>query len=431
MSRTKILVLCGLTLAVGFYACSSRRLSATQNDADAKVRDDALQMLEEGRHTFRHDTFGSEVFYGAKLRLHEALATVTPRMALELGLKVDSAMLPSPIARALQDNTANLDDPQVTASLLAANAVVGVTGFFAGGRLSSVGIHCALCHSTVDNSVRAGIGRRADGWANRDLDIGKIVSLSPNLQVLADVLQVPVDTVRTVLTSWGPGRFDAQLLLDGKGFRPDGKTAATLLPPAFGLAGVNQHTWTSGWGTVTYWNAFVANIEMQGEGTFFDPRLDDANKYPVAARARFGNLRNPQDRITAKLGALHFYQLALLPPEAPEGSFDAAAAERGRVLFAGKAGCVRCHVPPLFTEPGWNSHTADEIGIDDFQAQRSPDGRYRTAPLRGLHSHMKGGFYHDGRFPTLADVVEHYDNFLRLNLSAAERAEIVEYLKSL
>jgi hypothetical protein len=199
----------------------------------------------------------------------------------------------------------NLDDPAVTLALLKLNSVIGVTGFFnPDGSLKSAGIQCALCHSTVDNSLTQGIGHRLDGWANRDLSVGDIVSLAPNLQPFADLLGVDQATVRKVLQSWGTGHFDAELALDGKA-RPDGKTSAVLIPPAFGLAGVNLHTWT-GWGSVTYWNAFVANLEMHGKGTFFDPRLDNAAQFPVAAKAGFGHVKNIPDLITPRLAALHF-----------------------------------------------------------------------------------------------------------------------------
>jgi hypothetical protein len=308
---------------------------------------------------------------------------------------------------------------------------VGVTGIFgSGGSLTSMGIQCALCHSTVDDSFAPGIGKRLDGWPNRDLNVGAIISLAPDLSPFTQLLQVDEATVKKVLGAWGPGRFDAELALDGQGFRPDGKTAAVLLPAAFGLAGVGLHTYT-GWGSVTYWNAFVANLEMHGKGNFFDPRLADATKFPVAARAGFAHVTNDTDLITSKLGDLHLYQLALKPPPAPAGSFDAAAAERGKALFNRKNACASCHVPPTFSEPGYPMHTAAEIGIDDFQAKRSPDGRYRTTPLGGLFTRTKGGFFHDGRFATLADVVDHYDTFFKLNLSAAEKADLVEYLKSL
>ena len=283
--------------------------------------------------------------------------------------------------------------------------------------------------------MQPGIGRRLDGWAARDLDVGAIIALSPSVQPFVDLLglvhpTIDAPTVRSVLRSWGPGKFDAELLLDGKASRPDGKPAATLIPPAFGLAGVNLHTWT-GWGSVTHWNAFVANLEMQGKGTFFDPRLNDAAKFPIAAPAGFGNVRHDPDLVTAKLAALHVYQLRLQAPRAPGGSFDAGAAQRGKALFNGKADCARCHVPPLFTEPGWNMHTPEEIGIDNFQAERSPDERYRTAPLKGLWTHTRGGFYHDGRFATLRAVVNHYDAHFGLGLTAQEKADLVQYLQSL
>jgi hypothetical protein len=318
----------------------------------------------------------------------------------------------------------------VTVELLRLNAVVGLTGFFEGDALVSIGIQCSLCHSVVTDSLAEGIGRRRDGWANRDLDIGRIVALAPNLQPLADALRTDIDTVRTVLLGWGPGKFDAELILDGKGFRPDGRSAATLIPPAFGLAGVNLHTWT-GWGSVTHWNAFVANLEMHGQGTFFDPRLNDPVKFPLAMANGLADVRGQPDLITSKLAALHFYRLAIPSPLPSPDSFDRSAATRGQEIFAGKADCARCHVPPLFTEPGWNMHTAEEIGIDDFQAKRSPAERYRTAPLRGLWTHTKGGFYHDGRFPTLRDVVLHYNTVFKLGLSDGEIQDLVQYLLSL
>ncbi len=356
---------------------------------------------------------------------------MSPAVALAVGLKVDVDALPKKLIKQLKRGEVDLDDPATTLALLKLDSVVGVTGFFdSSGRLESMGIQCALCHSTVDDSFAPGIGRRLDGWGNRDLNVGAIVALAPNLSFFTDLLGADDATVRTVLNSWGPGKFDAELALDGIAFRPDGKSAATLIPSAFGLAGVNLHTWT-GWGSVAHWNAFVANLEMHGKGTFYDPRLDDAVKFPLAAANGFGNVRSDEDLITGKLAALHFYQLAIPAPEAPQGSFNREAAKRGEKLFSEKAQCARCHVPPLFTEPGWNMHTAGEIGIDDFQAMRSPDERFRTAPLKGLWSHQKGGFYHDGRFATLFDVVNHYDGFFSLGLTPEEKAELVEYLKSL
>jgi hypothetical protein len=218
--------------------------------------------------------------------------------------------------------------------------------------------------------------------------------------------------------------------MDGKAFRPDGKSASTLIPPAFGLSGVNLHT-STGWGSVTYWNAFVANLEMHGKGSFYDPRLDDAAKFPVAAKAGFGHVANQPDLITSKLAPLQSYQLAIPAPAPPRGSFDPTAAARGKELFAGKAKCATCHVAPLTTEPGWNMHTAAEVCVDDFQASRSPDGRYRTTPLNGLWTHTKGGFYHDGRFATLADVMNHYDSCFNLGLSDQDKTDVSQYLLSL
>jgi mono/diheme cytochrome c family protein len=203
-----------------------------------------------------------------------------------------------------------------------------------------------------------------------------------------------------------------------------------VLPAAFGLAGVNLHTY-SGWGSVTYWNAYVANTQMHGKGTFFDPRLNDKSQFPVAVKAGHGNMRNKPDLITSKLAALHFYQLAIPAPTPPAGSFNAQAAQQGQALFEGQARCATCHVPPLFTEPGWAMHKPEEIGTDDFQADRSPDKMYRTTPLRGLFTRQKGGFYHDGRFATLDAVVNHYDNHFKLKRTAEQKRQLVEYLKSL
>ena len=296
----------------------------------------------------------------------------------------------------------------------------------------SFGIQCALCHSTVDDSFAPGIGHRLDGWPNRDLNVGAIIAAAPDLSALAKVLNADEQTVRNVLTHWGPGKFDAELFLDGQGFRPDGRTAATLIPPAFGLGGINLHTWT-GWGSVPYWNAFVAVLEMHGKGRFFDPRLNDPVQFPVAARNNFGNVQiDPDDdRVTSKLSALQAYELSISSPVPPRGSFSPDAAEHGDALFSGKARCNTCHSEPLWTEPGWNLHTPGEVCVDDFQANRAPDHRYRTAPLGALFTHEKGGFYHDGRFATLGDVVNHYDSCMSLGLTDSEKNDLVQYLLSL
>lgn len=429
---------------LGALALSCAKTHPSGQGFESETSQNASRMLNEGQRTFRFDTFGSESFWGDQLKLHRAIegekfggvgAGISPNQALKLGLKVDFDAVPKATGAFLKHGDKALDDPETTLALLKANAVVGLTGFFErdGKSLRAVGVQCALCHSTVDDSFMEGIGHRLDGWPNRDLNIGAIIASAPDLTPLTDMLQLDEGKVKQVLTSWGPGKFDAELNLDGKGFRPDGKPAATFNPAAFGLAGVNNHTWTGAWGNVSYWNAYVGNLEMHGQGTFFDPRLDDAEKYPVAARTKQGHKADGQDRITPKLAALHFYQLALPVPVAPAGSFDAAAANRGRQIFNASARCASCHVPPLFTEPGWNLHKAEDIGIDDFQAKRAPDGRYRTAPLRALWNTKihKGGFYHDGRFATLADVVNHYDQHFGLQLSDDQKRDLIEYLKSI
>lgn len=408
---------------------------------DNRIESNAQQMLEQGRQIFRYDTFGDEVYWTDKLKLHRAIEGqklggvgpgVSPKTALSVGLKVDMDALPADLVEKIKKGEVNLDDPATTLALIKLDSVLGVKGTFnQNGSLKTMGLSCAVCHSTVDDAFAPGIGHRLDGWPNRDLNVGAIVSLAPDLSALTNLLNVDEATVKKVLASWGPGKFDAELNLDGKAFRPDGKPAATLIPPAFGMAGVNLHTWGGGWGTVTYWNAFVGNLELNGQGNFFDERLNNAAQYPVAAKAGLGNKRSSSDMVTAKLAALQFYQLAIPAPTPPEGSYDRAAAGRGEAIFKGKATCSQCHVPPLFTEPGWNAHKPSDIGIDDFQANRAPDKTYRTAPLRGLFAHMKGGFYHDGRFATLLDVVNHYNSFKKLNLSEREKNELVEYLKSL
>jgi hypothetical protein len=397
-------------------------------------------LAQQGKNVFRNNTFGDQDFWGGTLQLHKAIEGaqhggvgpgVSPATALAVGLKVDQDALPGALVQQIQAGKVDLNDPATTLALIKLNAVIGITGFFnPDGTLQSMGIQCALCHSTVDNSFAPGIGHRLDGWANRDLNVGAIIGLAPNLQPVADVLGVDVATVKTVLASWGPGKFDAELFMDGKAFQPNGASAATLIPPAFGLAGVNLHTYT-GWGSVPYWNAFVANLEMHGKGNFSDARLDDPVKFPVAARNGFGHVTNEDDEITANLGSLQFYQLSLPAPTPPKGSFDKNAAARGKELFSGKARCSTCHVPPAMTEPGWNMHLASDVCIDDFQANRAPDDRYRTTPLNGLWTHTKGGFYHDGHFPTLLSVVDHYNSCKNLGLNAGDEADLVQYMMSL
>jgi len=436
--RTMILTGIGLVGVSGALIASAA--NNVRQDFDTEAARKAQMMLEEGKKTFRYDTFGSEAFWGDTLQLHKAIAGeknggvgpgVSPKTALAVGLKVDVDALPAALKTEIAAGKVNLDDPATTIALLKLNAVVGVTAFTnPDGSVKSMGIQCAFCHSTVDDSFAPGIGKRRDGWSNRDLNVGAIVSLAPNLKPFTDLLGVDEATLKKVLATWGPGRYDAELDKDGKALRPDGKQAGTLIPPAFGLAGVNLATWT-GYGSVTYWNAYVGVTLMHGVGTFFDPRFNSKDQYPFSAKSGAGNTRGMPDRVTPKLAALHFYQLSLPAPKAPAGSYDEAAFERGKAIFNGDGKCATCHVPPLFTEPGYNLHTPEEMGIDAFQADRSPTHMYRTAPLAGLWAHQKGGFFHDGRFGTLMDVVNHYNENLKLNLSEAQKKDLIEYLKGI
>ena len=411
--------------------------SGNKDAWNASIQQNAADMMEKGKAVFRFETFGDEAFWTDKLQLNKAIAGekaggvgegLTPKAALEAGLKVDLDVLPRFMKDQIKEGKV-LDDVSVTLALIELNAVVGVVGDVEDGKLKSLGLTCAVCHSTVDSDT--GIGKRLDGWPNQDLNVGAIISMAPDLTVFTETLDVDIETLKKVLASWGPGKFDAELNLDGKAMRPDGKPAATLIPEAFGHAGHNLHTWTGGWGNVTYWNAYVANLELSGDGNFYDPRLMDAEQFPIAAKNGFGNKRPvKEDKISDKLAALQFYQLAIPAPKPPKDSYNEEAASRGKLLFAGKAQCATCHVPPLFTEPGWNTHTPEEIGIDDFQASRSPEKTYVTQGLKGIWI-RKRGFYHDGRFATLKDVINHYNDFKKLNLTEPEKNDLAEYLKSL
>jgi hypothetical protein len=302
-SKSRLSILSAFGAAGLLAATIASAAPSSRAGFDAEIAAYTQAMLDEGRKTFRFDTFGSEAFWGDTLQLHKAIAGeknggvgpgVSPKTALSVGLKVDADALPDSLKKQLKAGKVNLDDPATTIALLKLNAVVGITAFAnPDGSVKSMGIQCAFCHSTVDNSFAPGIGKRLDGWANRDLNIGKILALAPNLEPLTQRLGVNEELLKKVLTSWGPGKYDAELLHDGKALRPDGKTASTLLPPAFGLAGMNSHTW-NGWGSVAHWNAYVANTQMRGKGTFFDPRLDDKKKYPVAVK------RLPAKAITRK-----------------------------------------------------------------------------------------------------------------------------------
>jgi hypothetical protein len=414
--------------------------SSAPPSRDATQTRTANKLFLAGRQIFRYDTFGDQAFWGGALQLHRAIAGaknggvgagVSPKTALSLGLKVDSARLPAKLVAQIKAGKVNLDDPATTLALMELNAVVGIKGFFnRGGTLTSIGTTCALCHSTVDDSFAPGIGKRLDGWANRDLNVGAIVAAAPSVKPYADLLGVDQETVRKVLRSWGPGFYNAELDKDGKVSQPNGKPAGTVLPPAYGLAGVNLGTFT-GFGTVTYWNAYVAVTQMHGRGRFYDPRFNDPQKYPVAVKSGSWNVNNKPDLVSSKLGALHFYQLGLKAPAPPKGSFNRAAARRGAAIFnSEKARCADCHVAPTYSDPGFNMHKPSEICTDAFQANRSPDGMYRTTPLRGLWAHAKGGYWHDGRFKTLLDVVNHYDSCFKIGLNSGQKNDLVQFLKS-
>jgi hypothetical protein len=409
-----------------------------------------VRLFEQGKEIFRFDTFGDEDYWGGRLQLHKAIEGaalggvgpgVSPNTALTVaGLKVDVDALPGNLKAQLRQGKVDLDSPATTVALLKLNAVVGVKGVFdKSGSLSSIGITCAICHSTVDDSFAPGIGKRLDGWPNQDLNTGLIVSLAPNLAPMADQVlgasdPATIDTLKKVLLSWGPGFYDAEVNIDAIGFRPDGKSAAVRIPAAYGHLGEDLHTWTGGFGNVTYWNAYVANLQMHGNGNFNDERFNDPAKYPAAVRGGFFKLRHNPDQVTPKLAALHYYQLSLKAPTPPAGSFDPAAAKRGEVVFNGQGKCAECHMPPLYTDAGYNAHTPAEMCVDSFQADRGPTGAIGstlvTPQLNGLWARSKRGFFHDGRFPTLLDVADHYNACFNLGLSRGQETDLVEFLKS-
>jgi mono/diheme cytochrome c family protein len=362
--------------------------------------------LAEGRSIFRFDTFGDESFWTDTLRMHEVIRTsVSPLTALSVGLKVDADALPEAVKAAIASGAVDLNAPATTVTLLKLGAVVGVRGEVdEKGTLQRVGVTCALCHSTVDNSFVPGIGRRLDGWPNRDLNVGAIVSLSPAL----------TPAQKSVYGSWGPGMYDPR-------FNIDGKNMPVVIPPAFGLRHVSREIYT-GDGPVSYWNAYVAITQMHGHGHFSDPRIGvDVNNAPP-------------DLVTSKLAALREYQFSLDAPEAIPGSFDAQAARRGRAVFNGVAKCASCHLAGSLSDVNAGRlHPAAEVGQDPAYAERSATKLYRTTPLRGLWHppQLKGPYFHDGKAPTLADAVEHYVGLFDLELSSQQKRDLVEYLKTL
>jgi mono/diheme cytochrome c family protein len=369
----------------------------------------------DGRQVFRFDTFGDEQLWTDTLQLHQSIASVSPRTALQVGLKVDVEMLPPHVVDALKAGQVDLDDPAVTIQLLELNAVVGVIGRVSGGGdLKSVGTTCALCHSTVDNSLTGGIGKRLDGWPNRDLNVGAIVALSPVLTA----------EQKAVFNSWGPGKYDPRLqAFDGTNLISlNSPTLPVVIPPAYGLQGVGFETFT-GDGPISYWNNYVGVSQMGGHGSFSDARIGVF-------------ITQAPDLVTPKLPALLEYQLSLRAPAPPRGSFNRGAARRGEVLFNGVARCGTCHTGPAFTDvnngPNPNTpflHSPAETGMEAVYASRSATGMYRTSPLRGIWQHPP--YFHDGSAGDLAAVVNHYNTVLSLDLTKAQKADLVEFLKSL
>ena len=362
--------------------------------------------IATGKEIFRFDTFGDETFWTDTLRMHEVIRTaVSPKTALSVGLKVDADALPAAVKTGIQNGTIPLDSPSTTVTLLKLGAVVGVVGQVdAQNTLQRVGITCAFCHSTVDNSFTTGIGRRLDGWPNRDLNVGAIVSLSPAL----------TPAQKQVYGSWGPGMYDPR-------FNIDGMNIPVVIPPAFGLRHVEKEIYT-GDGPVSYWNAYVAITQMHGHGHFVDPRIGvDKNN-------------TPPDLVSSKLAPLREYQLSLEAPKPIAGTYDAAAARRGKAVFNGAARCSSCHQAGSLSDVNRGVlHQPTEVGQDPAYAARSATKLYRTTPLRGLWHppQLKGPYFHDGNAKTLESAVAHYVALFKLSLDDRQKRDLVEYLKTL
>jgi hypothetical protein len=400
------------TLSIVFLVLFSFATWVSSPASTALAQEVSAASLTEGRATFRFDTFGNEQLWTDVLRMHQAVARVSPTTALSVGLKVDVKALPAALQEALKAGKVDLTDPAVTVELIRLNAVVGVIGRVnSSRRITKLGITCALCHSTVDNSFARGIGRRLDGWANTQLNVGAILALSPALD----------DALKAELRRWGPGKYDPRHhIFDGDRLRIlNTPSLPVVIPPAYGLKGVGFETYT-GDGPISYWNSYVAVSQMGGHGTFRDRRI------------RVFIEQSP-DRVTPKLPALLAYQLSLQAPKPREGSFDPIAAARGERLFNGRARCETCHSGETYTDVGNGRrpvlHDADETGMDPRYARRSATRQYRTTPLRALRQHPP--YFHDGSARTLLAVVNHYNTVLKLNLTEAQKADLVEFLKSL
>lgn len=366
------------------------------------------ELAAQGRQIFRFDTFGDEAKWTDQLRLHEVISqAVDPATALAVGLKVDAEALPPAVAQGIREGTVDLTDPATTVALLKLDAVVGLQGTVetvnGQDRLTKVGTTCALCHSTVDDSFAPGIGKRLDGWANRDLNPGAIIALSPAL---------PAAT-KAVFNSWGKGKYDPR-------FNIDGKSKPLVIPPAYGLQDIHRITFTGDGEDIAYWNRYVGVTQMGGLGTFAEPRLN------------LSVTNGTVDLVTSKLPALQAYQLTLQAPPAPAGSFDAAAAARGQAVFEGPGRCATCHTGAKFTDANERLHpAADSMAEPETPsyASRTATKQYRTSPLRGVWQHAP--YFHDGSAATLQDVGRRYNSRLALGLSAQQIADLAQYLKSL
>jgi len=365
-------------------------------------RESTGETLAEGQRIFRFETFGDEQFWTDTARMHEVVQkSVSPTMALSVGLKVDADAIPPDVAQAIKDGKVDLKSPATTVTLLKLDAVVGLKGTVntLGGKdtLVRLGITCALCHSTVDNSFAPGIGHRKDGWPNRDLNVGAIIALSPAIP----------PAQKAVLNSWGPGKYDPRTNIDGK-------STPLVLPPAYGLARIKNETYTAE-GPISYWNAYVAVTQMHGQGNFSDPRLGI-------------DIKQSPDMVGPKLDALRSYQHSLEAPAPPPNSFDVAAADRGRAVF--DRTCASCHIGGTSTDNNDGKlHAPSETGMDARYAMRTANKMYRTTPLRGLWQHPP--YFHDGSAGTLPDVVEHYNRVRRLGLSDQQKHDLAEYLRTL
>ena len=402
MTRLRAFILFGFAASV--LACRDSTTSQTNPEL---ARGGQPGLLASGKMIFRFDTYGNETFWTDTLQMHAVIAAgLSPTVALQLGLKVDVDALPADLRADLAAGDVDLNSPATTVALLKLGAVVGLAGTVEGTTLTRIGTTCALCHSTVDNSFAPGIGNRLDGWPNLDLDPGAIIALSPYPPVVAQA---------AVYNSWGPGRYDPR-------FNFDGINGPVVIPPAYGLRHVNSVTYTGDGTEIAYWNRYVAVTQMRGHGSFSEPRTGV-------------NKNNPPDLVSAKLPALQAYQLSLQAPAPVPGSFDRAAAGRGRAVFVGAGRCAECHSGSELTDANIRLHLPSEVvsepepgGVPSY-ASRSATKLYRTTPLRGL-AH-RGPYFHNGIAATLEAVVELYNTKKGLNLTAQQKSDLVHYLRSL